>query len=144
MNRSIKVSIQDLLPTINNGLNNNQLVELKVFGTSMKPFLKDQESTVILKKYSGTLKKYHIYFYHIGDKYILHRFLKTKNNKNYFRGDALNGYELVRNEDVLAEVVAYKEVSNNKNLYSFINMFTLRCYLMYKGMKNLVKRIIRG
>ena len=144
LSRSIKVSIQDLLPTIHNGLDNNQLVELKVFGTSMKPFLKDQESVVILKKHTGTLIKHHIYFYHIRDKYILHRYIKTKNNINYFRGDALTGYEQVRNEDVLAEVITYKNDMDEINPYNFINMHKLRIYLICKWMKSIIRKIVRG
>ena len=143
LNRQVKVSIDDLLPIIKQGLKNNQDVEIKVIGNSMKPFLKDQESIVVLRKHDGELKKHHIYFYHIGDTYILHRYIRTKNSINYFRGDAMYRYEEVDNSNVLAEVIY--SISNEKKdkPYSFGNMIKLRLFLVYKTIKSVIRKIVR-
>lgn len=143
MIRQVKVPIENLLPLIKQGLDNNQDVELKVIGNSMKPFLKDQESIVVLRKYTGALKKHHIYFYHVEEKYILHRFIKTRKSINYFRGDALYGYEEVKTKDVLAEVVNYIEDEKKADPYSFYNTLKLRLFLIYKSFKSMIKGIIR-
>jgi len=143
LSKQLKVSIEDLVPIIKDGLENNQEVELKVVGISMKPFLKDKESIVILKKYDGTLKRKHIYFYSIDEKYYLHRYIESTKSMNLFRGDALYNYELVELDNILGEVVLVKSAGKKYNPYSFVNKTKLRFYLVYKTIKSIFRSIIR-
>lgn len=142
MNKSVTVSLKDLLPLIKESFLNNQKVEIMVTGNSMSPFLRDKKTIVILQKYSQVLKKHNIYFFSVSGTYVLHRYIKTKNNIHFFRGDALKKYEIVLEHNILAEVVS---ITGKKivNPYGLKSNFKLFIFLFIKELKFLAKRILR-
>ncbi len=143
MSRQIKVPAIEIFPIILESLKNNQIVELKISGSSMMPFLKHQKTTVGLQSFSGYLKRYHIYLFRLDEKYILHRFIRTKNDRLYFIGDALNRYEIPKIKDVLAEVKYMKEKDKKTYPYTFWKVFAFRFRTLLKRLKHLVKKIVR-
>lgn len=141
MKNKIKVDIETLIPTMITSLNNNQIVELKVKGSSMYPTLRDGKSIVGLKKYDGVLKKKRIYFYKLNEKYILHRYISTRENVHNFMGDALYTYEHLDNDNSILAYVEYIKNKNKKiNPESFYNRFKLFFYQIYKQFKSIIRK----
>lgn len=46
-------------------------------GVSMYPMLRNRRDTIVIRPYTGRLKKYDVPLYKRGDKYILHRIVKV-------------------------------------------------------------------
>jgi len=139
----VTVSMVDLYPAIKEGLENNQIVEIKIRGNSMRPFLKDQKTSVGLQTFSGQLEKNRIYLYQINDKYILHRYLKSTNDKLVFRGDALYSYEYPNRSDIIAKVIYTRNSERKSNPYSFWNRIRFFIRMQIKNLKMFLRRILR-
>jgi len=142
LNKQIKVQAEEIFPVILESLKNNQIVEIKITGSSMKPLLKHQKTTVGLQSFSGVLKRHHIFLFTINEKYILHRFLKNRADKLIFRGDALYRYEYPKKEDILAEVVYIKNDGRPIKPYSAWNMVKLNFYLFFKNIKIFIRKLL--
>lgn len=136
--------MDNLIPFIQESFERQQDVSIKVKGTSMRPFYVDGKTEVTLSPFVGELKKLRVYLYKVNDQYLLHRYIKTKDNLHYFRGDALSTYEVVDTEDVLGvvtkmkyrgEVVACNDLRYRNNL---------RYYLFKKSIKLLIRSMIKG
>ena len=141
--KKVKASLEDLLPTIEAGFNNYQIVEIKVSGNSMYPFLKHQQTTIGLKKFVGKLKRYHIYFFQYEEKYILHRYIKAKDNKLFFKGDRLHKYEYPSKEQILAEVEYIITNNHQKNPYTLISILQMRINTFWNNIRNILILVFR-
>lgn len=125
-------------------LDHNQIVELKVKGTSMHPTLLDNQTVVGLKKYDGQLKSKMIYLFKHNDIYVLHRYIKTKEGIHYFRGDALYQCELLKNDDSIIAFVAYMRINEKKkNPYSFFSNVKLIFVLFLKKLKYFIRKLVK-
>ena len=139
----VNVSLDDLLPVIKEGLDNNQVVEIKVSGNSMYPFFKHQKTAIGLQRFNGTLTKNHIYFFEYNDKHILHRYLKTKDKTHYFKGDRLQQYEYPKKEQILAEVVYIKKNGKEQIPYTLFQTFKLYLSTIGNRIRNGILAIVR-
>lgn len=136
--------MNNLIPLIKESFENNQEVSIKVKGTSMCPFFVDNETTVTLIPFTGELHKMKVYLYSVNDTYLLHRYMKSKNNKHYFRGDALYQFEVVDKENIIGVVkeMKYKGEIIPCNDFSYRN--NVRYFLFKKTIKLFIRRIIKG
>ncbi len=108
--KTVSLNSEDLLPLIEETLKLDSSFNLKVKGNSMRPFLRNDLSKVLLVK-PEDLRKNDICLFKYQDKVVLHRLRKIDEDKFYFVGDAQKHYEIVSKENIIAKV----EVINNKN-----------------------------
>ena len=137
----INVSINELLPIIESAFSKHQPVTIRIKGKSMEPIFKDGETNVTLIRFPGTLRKKHIYIYKYNDTVILHRYIKTKNNIHYFRGDNQYCFEFVSIDDVVGCVVGS---SNSKNVYGIKNTIKSIIRRVKVNIKHYIKKLLRG
>jgi signal peptidase I len=128
--------------TIKPLLNENQVVSFMVKGTSMKPFLKDGQTEVFLKT-KEAYRPLDMCLFKFNQKYVLHRLIKI-NDKYVFRGDALYTYEEVDQKDILAYVYQYQTKHKMVKTEAFIYKFKVRCYLLAKSIKFMLRSIVKG
>ena len=140
----VTTTINNLIPLIKEAFENDQEVSIKFKGTSMSPFFLDNETSVTLVPFEGDLQKYKVYLYCVDETYLLHRYIKTKEEKHYFRGDALYNFEVVDNKDVLAVVKEMKYKGQVIPCHNFSYRNSVKYYLFKKSIKLLIRRIIKG
>ena len=76
--------MQELLPFIEEALNNDKTFTIPITGTSMLPLLVQGRDAVTLKKCDAPLKKGDLPLYRRKDgAFVLHRVVKVDNNANY-------------------------------------------------------------
>ena len=107
MGKQVSVSLEDMMPLINESFENDQSVRIYPHGISMLPMLREGRDSVVLSKVSK-IKKYDIALYQReNEKFVLHRIVKA--GKTYTCiGD--NQFELEKGIDhgqVLAVVTAF-------------------------------------
>lgn len=136
--------MNNLIPLIKESFENNQEVSIKVKGTSMRPFFVDNETTVVLTPFEGELQKLKVYLYCVDNTYLLHRFIRSKEDKHYFRGDALNKFEIVKKKDILGVVKEMKFMGEMIPCNDFSYRNSVRYYLLKKSIKLLLRKITRG
>ena len=79
-----KVTMKELLPFIEEALNNDKTFTIPITGTSMRPLLIAGRDTVTLKKCDTKLKKGDLPLYRRKDgTFVLHRVVKVENNSTY-------------------------------------------------------------
>ncbi len=79
-----KISMQELLPFIEEALNNDKTFSIPITGTSMRPLLIAGRDTVTLKKCNAPLKKGDLPLYRRKDgAFVLHRVVSVENDGTY-------------------------------------------------------------
>lgn len=79
-----KVTMQELLPFIEEALNNDKTFTIPITGTSMLPLLVQGRDTVTLKKCDVPLKKGDLPLYRRKDgAFVLHRIVKVNSDNSY-------------------------------------------------------------
>ena len=79
-----KISMQELLPFIEEALNNNKTFTIPITGTSMLPLLVKDRDTVTIKKCETTLKKGDLPLYRRQDgSFVLHRVVSVEADGTY-------------------------------------------------------------
>ena len=79
-----KVTMQELLPFIEEALNNDKTFTIPITGTSMLPLLVQGRDTVTLKKCDAPLKKGDLPLYRRKDgAFVLHRVIKVNSDNSY-------------------------------------------------------------
>lgn len=79
-----KVTMKELLPFIEEALNNDKTFVIPITGTSMRPLLIAGRDTVTLKKCDSKLKKGDLPLYRRQDgTFVLHRVVAVDNNGTY-------------------------------------------------------------
>jgi len=91
MNKTIKLHQKDFITLIEEAFKNNQRVQFKVMGHSMRPFFKHDKTHVTLEK-KDTYQKGDIILFQYKDSYHLHRIIKV-GDVIRCQGDALKSYE---------------------------------------------------
>jgi len=132
---------KDFFSLVRETLEVNQNISFVIKGTSMKPFFIDMVTEVFIKK-KITYKKYDICLFEYNNQILLHRLIKIK-DKYIFKGDNSSNTEEVDETDILAYV--YKFSNNNKtvDVRSFKYKLRVRLFLMFKVIKNIVKKVIK-
>ena len=89
MDDNFKLSSEVFEEILNEQLNFNKSVKLRVTGNSMIPFLADKRDYVFLEKFNGKAKKGDILFYkRANSKCVLHRVIKATDTSFWFIGDS--------------------------------------------------------
>ena len=78
---------QSKAQTFEEVINKRGSIVYRTSGVSMLPMLKENRDLVFIVKPTGRLKKYDVPLYKRGDKYILHRIIKVRENDYVIRGD---------------------------------------------------------
>lgn len=135
--KTVKTSIESLLPIIEESFHNNQDISLVIKGTSMSPTFIDNKTVVSLQQFNGTLQKNHIYLYKVQDTTLLHRYIKTKAHTHMFRGDNCINYEYVDIKDIIGEVI---DVNHTPFKFTLNTIY----HLSFKKLKEFIRKLIRG
>ena len=70
-------------------------------GVSMRPMLHQNRDLVVIEKKRAGLRPFDVAFYKRGEKYVLHRVIKVRENDYLIRGDNTYRMEIVPEEAVL-------------------------------------------
>lgn len=122
------------------------VMPLMVTGNSMRPFLKDGESTVWLKNCTEPeLKRGRILLFRRTDgKYILHRVRKVlPNGELVINGDAQNWCENIKKEQAVAVVTQIESNGKKISCNSLIYKTKVEMWQLLKPFRPLIFRIIR-
>lgn len=121
------------------------------WGVSMYPMLRNRRDTIIVKPYEGRLEKYDVPLYKRGTNYILHRIIEVRPESYVIRGDNCIPKEYdINDEKILGVLTGFYRGSK----YVDMNGWKYKCYSrvwvaiypirrVYKGVKNLVVRVLR-
>lgn len=116
-----KVTMQELLPFIEEALNNDKTFRIPITGTSMRPLLIAGRDFVTLKKCDGSLKKGDLPLYRRNDgNFVLHRVIGFTENGEYIMcGDNQFLKEKGISENQIIGVVT--EITRNGKTFSTEN-----------------------
>ena len=144
MNKPVKkVTSQVLLKTIKPLLENNQSVRIKVSGTSMRPFLKDQITHVMISPITAPLKKHQILLYETKESnLILHRLIKV-NKSLILCGDALLNNEVVPQKAILGVVTRIEHNDKQINIDSKIYHFKVTLWIILKPIRKYLLKLVK-
>ncbi|MFW5794489.1 MAG: S24/S26 family peptidase [Bacillota bacterium] len=129
--------------TIETTLKANKKVAFTVKGNSMKPFFKDGKTEVYLK-IKEDYKPKDICLFQKNKMYFLHRLIKIKSNRYFFRGDNQYKFEIINKEAIIAYVYQYK---NNDHIISTNNLnykIKINCFLFFKQIKLMLRFFYLG
>ena len=121
INENAAYSINDIMPLIEESINNGQKVRMQVSGISMTPILHDIRDTVVLEK-AEKVKKYDIVLHRRENgQYILHRIVKKKGNVLTIAGvfETQKEYPVYENQ-VIARVTSFCRNGKNYDVRDFI------------------------
>lgn len=126
---SKRYSLEELVPVMEETLNENGEVSFVSAGTSMMPTIRDRKDTVTLVKPNGKLKKGDVPFYRRDNgQYILHRIVYVNGDTYVTCGDNqwVNEYN-VRQDQVIGVL---KSIERNGKVYS-VNDGKYKAYLFF-------------
>lgn len=108
INNNAKYSINDIIPIIEECIENGTDIRIKVSGISMTPILHNLKDSVVLSK-ADKVKKYDIILYKRDNgQYILHRVIKKKGSVLTLAGDFETEKEFpVYESAVIAKVTSF-------------------------------------
>jgi len=131
INENANFSINDLVPIIEESINNGQKVRMHVSGISMTPILHDGRDTVVLEK-ADKIKKYDIVLHRRENgQYILHRVIKKKNNVLTIAGDFETEKEYpVYENQVIAKVTSFCRNGKDYKVTDFIIKLYSRLWVL--------------
>ncbi len=117
-------------------------------GVSMLPLFRDRRDRIVVKPVSERLKKYDVPLYRRGDKLVLHRIIKVKEDHYIIRGDNCIEREIVKDERIVGVLSEFYR--NDKHytvedfgykLYSRLWVFISPAIIFCKKIKSLLSRI---
>ncbi len=151
-----KVTMQELLPFIEEALNNDKTFTIPITGTSMLPLLVQGRDTVTLKKCDAPLKKGDLPLYRRKDgAFVLHRVVQVNSDNSYTMcGDNQflkeKGIEHSQIIGVVTEIKrkdkAFSVEDKKYRLYVKLGLLLLNIRYPYKRFRyllHLVKRKVR-
>lgn len=109
-------------------------------GVSMYPMLRNRRDTVIIKPYTGRLKKYDVALYKRGTSYILHRVVKVLEDSYVICGDNCMDYEYGITDDQILGVL--EEFYRDDHRISMRNI-GYQIYVRLWTRSHLVRRLIK-
>lgn len=138
MNKS--VSMEDMIPIIEEVLDNEGSVTFTPKGSSMLPLLLGDRDTVTLSKPIFPLKKYDIPLYKRNNgAYVLHRIIKVDNDSYVMRGDNQTVDEKgIKQSQIIAVVTGFNRKNKEYNMKEF--SYKLYCKVWVNSL--LLKKII--
>lgn len=103
----------------------------KTCGVSMEPMLRQNRDLVVIEVPVGRLKPMDVAFYKRGDKYVLHRVIKTADSYYLIRGDNTYVFENVPDSAVIGVLTGFQRKGRQYAV-------TDRRYLMYARFWNAI------
>ena len=122
---------------------------LRVTGVSMHPILRNRKDTVMLRPFTGQLKRGDVVLFQRQDgSYILHRAISKPRQQQFLcSGDNQYVAEQVNFSQVLAVVESFtrgkKHVSVNDPVYRFVSWFWVAIFPLRKPILKLRRRLGR-
>ena len=138
--KTVSLNSEDLLPLIEETLKLDSSFNLKVKGNSMRPFLRNDFSKVLLVKPIDLIKN-DICLFKYHDKVVLHRLRKIVDNKYYFIGDAKKEYEIINQENIIAKVESIydkKAISTKNKCY----LFKVNIWYLLKPFRRILLKVL--
>ena len=135
------VSIEEVMPLIEDQIKHSGRVTFTPRGNSMLPLLRNNKDTITLRKPEFPLKKYDIAFYRRDSgAYVLHRIVDVSGDKYTMRGDNQFFDEAnIRQEQIIGVVDSFtrkgKKYSGNEISY--------RLYCVAWGKTMSIRRLLR-
>ena len=108
-------------------------------GVSMKPLFKTKRDVVIIKKPDGELKKYDVALYPRGDKYVLHRVIKVRDDDYVIRGDNTFSKEYIKKSDVIGVLYAFNRKGRRHDVSEFGYKFYSRFWNFLYPIRNFIR-----
>lgn len=104
------LSIEEMMPIINESLRAGGSVELPVRGRSMLPLLQEGRDSVILRSLKNPLKKHDVILYkRESGTYVLHRIVALEEGGCACKGDNQRAVEHgITHAQIIARVVAFR------------------------------------
>ena len=147
-----KVTMQELLPFIEEAFANNKTFTIPITGTSMRPLLICGRDTVTLRKNTDKLKKGDLPLYRRKDgTFVLHRVVGSDKNGNYIMcGDNQFLKECGIEESQIIGVVteitrngkAFSVDNSKYKLYVKLGLLLLNVRYPYKRLRYFVSKIM--
>jgi len=115
---------------MSNLLSAEQVLEEKGFfvtttsGVSMMPLFSDRRDRIVVKPIAERLKKYDVPLYRRGEKLVLHRVIKVKEDHYIIRGDNCVEREFVKDEQIVGVLSEFYR----KGKHHTVNGFSYRLY----------------
>lgn len=136
------ISIVNLVPIIKEKLSSGGEVTIKVKGTSMRPFLLSDMTDVHLVRYAGILNRYDIVLYELPNQtFVLHRYIKSKDDEFVICGDALSKPEIIKKEQIVAIVTAFSEKGKKTSATDKNYLRKVRLWVFLKPLRPILLRI---
>lgn len=146
------ISLEDVMPLIEEILKAKGEVSFTPSGTSMLPLLRHQRDKVVLKSPDGKLKKYDVPLYRRKDgSFVLHRVIDIRPDGYVMCGDNQTAKEFfIKDESIIAVMSSFYR--NNKYIdcgsfayraYSRIWVFSLPCRKLFRKLRALCVKIRR-
>ncbi len=117
-------------------------------GVSMLPLFSDRRDRIVIKPVSERLKKYDVPLYRRGNKLVLHRVIKVKEDHYIIRGDNCVERELVKDEQIVGVLTEFYRKGKKHTaedfgykLYSRLWVFVSPAIILCKKAKSLLSRI---
>ena len=143
---NLPASFSELLPIMEEQLNNGQKVSFTVNGTSMQPMIISGKDSVVLRKPNGRLKKYDLPFYRRDDgQFVLHRVVKLQKDGNYTcRGDnqIINEPD-GRPDQIIGVVESFTHKGKDWSVESFWYKLYCRLWMSMRFFRRVVGRLKR-
>lgn len=149
----MKYKLSDLIPIINETLENGKEFTIPVTGTSMLPLLVEKRDNIILRKSKPHLHKGDLPLYRRADgSFVLHRIVSVKNGEYIMSGDNQFIPEHGITDDMIIGVVSKiirngKEIDVNSALYKlYVSIWTALFKLRYpiRRIKSSAKKTDEG
>lgn len=139
---------------MSNLLSAEQVLEEKGFfvtttsGVSMKPLFSDRRDRIVVKPIAERLKKYDVPLYRRGEKLVLHRVIKVKEDHYIIRGDNCVEREFVKDKQIVGVLSEFYRKGKHHTvndfsyrLYSRLWVFISPAIIFCKKVKSVLSRI---
>ena len=140
-NRTLSLSLDDVIPIIEETLRIGQSVRFSPRGISMLPMLRQGIDSVVLSPLPEALQKYDLPLYQRNDgKYILHRIVAVGDTYTCI-GDNQFAFEKgIEHKQIIALCTAITRDGKTQSVYSM----KWRVYAIFRHYSRFPRRIVRG
>lgn len=143
-----KVQFSDIVPLIEEKLNQGQTVTFSPSGVSMLPMLKAGRDTVHLIAAQGEIKKYDVVFFKREDgSFVLHRVIKVGETYDIVGDNQLYAEIGIKKEQIIGVVASYErngKTFSAKGVGNYIYGIFAGCKRFFKKAANKISRILTG
>ena len=139
MNKTIKVSFEELYPLIENAIETGNNFSFVAFGNSMFPFIRGGKDKVTLSPVKAPLHKGDIIFYKRDcGTFVLHRITKTRGEQFELCGD--NQFRIEKEIRMDQVIAVLTDVERNKKKLS-LDSFSSKLWIAYLPLRRFVKKL---